>query len=272
MGFVAVPKLLDFKSSPSHLQFNRYVLSGYRPVSTFTGCLRSLFYLHNESGNIYTHGIPFVCILLLLPLSIPWSKVDQWWLCVVHYLACLSPTIGSSLYHIFMNHQGGAPVYTALLSFDMFGICLVNTLGALPIVHITLLCQPFARHPVMLTYLLVSCRGVYDALTAKTSGRRLRSFAYQAAFRIFLFALRLLEFGTGNPKSLFFYFIMEVLAAGGGLVNVLRIPERFSPGTFDYCFNSHQIMHVSVVLAIVFLHWGTKEDFAWLKDYECPTN
>lgn len=56
MAFFTVPKLLDFKNSPPHLQFNRYVLTGYRPASTCTGCLRSLFYLHNESGNIYTHG------------------------------------------------------------------------------------------------------------------------------------------------------------------------------------------------------------------------
>ncbi len=27
-----------------------------------------------------------------------------------------------------MNHEGGAPTYDILLSFDMFGICLVNTL------------------------------------------------------------------------------------------------------------------------------------------------
>ncbi len=30
-----------------------------------------------------------------------------------------------------MNHEGGAPTYDILLSFDMFGICLVNTLGKL---------------------------------------------------------------------------------------------------------------------------------------------
>ena len=51
------------------------------------------------------------------------------WICVVHYLACLSPTVGSVLYHLFMNHVGGEGVYDHLLSLDMFGVCLVNTLG-----------------------------------------------------------------------------------------------------------------------------------------------
>ncbi|KAI5618081.1 progestin and adipoQ receptor family member 4-like [Silurus asotus] len=270
MVFFPVPKLLDFKNSPPHLQFNRYVLTGYRPVSTCTGCLQSLFYLHNEFGNIYTHGVPFVCLLLLLPLSIPWSDVDEQWLCIVHYLACLSPTVGSVLYHIFMNHEGGARVYDALLCFDMFGVCLVNTLGALPIVHITLLCQPLARRAAMFGYVLFSCRGVRDALTAQSGARRLRSFGLQALFRAFLFFLRWFEFATGNPESLHHYVIMDALALMGGLVNVYRVPERFSPGRFDYWFNSHQIMHVAVVLAIIFLHWGTMEDLAWLKNYQCP--
>lgn len=56
MAFLAGPRLLDWASSPPHLQFNKFVLTGYRPASSGPGCLRSLFYLHNELGNIYTHG------------------------------------------------------------------------------------------------------------------------------------------------------------------------------------------------------------------------
>lgn len=67
---------------------------------------------------------------MLLPFSIPWREVDSIWIGVVHYLACLSPTVGSVLYHVFMNHVGGEHVYDTLLSLDMFGVCLVNTLGA----------------------------------------------------------------------------------------------------------------------------------------------
>lgn len=56
MVFCKRPRLLDFSKTPTHLQFNKYVLTGYRPVSTAQECLRSLFYMHNELGNIYTHG------------------------------------------------------------------------------------------------------------------------------------------------------------------------------------------------------------------------
>ena len=74
-------------------------------------------------------GIPLVCFLVLLPLNIPWSQISVTWLGVVHFLACLSPQLGSVVYHLFMNHEGGEPVYHTLLKLDMCGICMINTLG-----------------------------------------------------------------------------------------------------------------------------------------------
>jgi hypothetical protein len=50
------PDLLEWKDMPRHLQFNPYVLKGYRPLQSFTECVHSLFYLHNETINILTHG------------------------------------------------------------------------------------------------------------------------------------------------------------------------------------------------------------------------
>ncbi|KAI5097039.1 progestin and adipoQ receptor family member 4 [Silurus meridionalis] len=129
MAYLNGPRLLDWANSPPHLQFNRYVLTGYRPISSVQDCVRSLFYLHNELGNIYTHGIPLLCFLVLLPLNMPWSQINVTWLGVVHFLACLSPQLGSVVYHLFMNHEGGEPVYKKLLTLDMCGICMINTLG-----------------------------------------------------------------------------------------------------------------------------------------------
>ena len=49
-------KLLQINQIPSHLRFNKYVLSHYRPETNWIGCVKSLFYLHNETVNILTHG------------------------------------------------------------------------------------------------------------------------------------------------------------------------------------------------------------------------
>ncbi len=81
------------------------------------------------SPSFLSSGIPLVCFLVLLPLNIPWSQISVTWLGVVHFLACLSPQLGSVLYHLFMNHEGGEPVYHTLLKLDVCGICMINTLG-----------------------------------------------------------------------------------------------------------------------------------------------
>lgn len=49
-------ELLHWRDMPQHLQFNPYVLTGYRPLQSWSGCIRSLFYFHNETINILTHG------------------------------------------------------------------------------------------------------------------------------------------------------------------------------------------------------------------------
>uniref|UniRef100_A0AAY4CBZ6 Progestin and adipoQ receptor family member IVa n=1 Tax=Denticeps clupeoides TaxID=299321 RepID=A0AAY4CBZ6_9TELE len=199
MAFLNGPRLLDWANSPPHLQFNRYVLTGYRPVSSVQDCVRSLFYLHNELGNIYTHG-------------------------------------------------------------------------ALPIVYTTLLCYPLIRTVALLVYILLSGYAIYCAITARSRVRRLRSFAWQALFRFSFFLLRWAGVGGGSPTSLRLFLTMDTLAVVGGVINITRVPERFRPGLFDYWCNSHQIMHVLVVISILYLHWGVLDDLLWINTHRCPSN
>lgn len=48
--------LKDWNEMPRYLQFNPYVLTGYRPLANMSECFASLFYFHNETFNILTHG------------------------------------------------------------------------------------------------------------------------------------------------------------------------------------------------------------------------
>ena len=41
---------------PPHLAFNKYIIKGYRAGYSVTDCFQSLFQIHNETVNIYTHG------------------------------------------------------------------------------------------------------------------------------------------------------------------------------------------------------------------------
>ena len=50
------PPLFRLESCPPWLQFNKYILGGYRCHLSTNQCVESLFYIHNETFNIYSHG------------------------------------------------------------------------------------------------------------------------------------------------------------------------------------------------------------------------
>lgn len=63
--------LVDFDQLPQWAQQNPYIRSGYRPIThCLTGCLSSLTYWHNESGNIFSHLLPIFPLLYLIGRSV----------------------------------------------------------------------------------------------------------------------------------------------------------------------------------------------------------
>lgn len=61
----------------------------------------------------------------------------------------------------------------------------------------------------------------------------------------------------------------DLIAIFGGVIGALRIPEKWFPGKFDYWFNSHHIMHVLVLVAVVQMHYAAKMDLIWLTNPQC---
>lgn len=49
-------RLCKLKDLPHHLQFNQYILGGYRYPTDAWGCLKSTVHLHNETFNILSHS------------------------------------------------------------------------------------------------------------------------------------------------------------------------------------------------------------------------
>ena len=65
--------LHNFNCLPSHLRSNRFIHTGYRMNLSTWQCFKSLFYFHNESFNIYSHGknifnwaVNIIIVLILL--------------------------------------------------------------------------------------------------------------------------------------------------------------------------------------------------------------
>ncbi|CAK70373.1 unnamed protein product (macronuclear) [Paramecium tetraurelia] len=64
--------------------------------------------------------------------------------------------------------------------------------------------------------------------------------------------------------------IIALLCCYGHLIFVLkRFPEKKNPGKFDNCGQSHQIWHISVVIAILFTYVGSLNAYYQRLDMPC---
>ncbi|XP_015588418.1 progestin and adipoQ receptor family member 4 [Cephus cinctus] len=177
---------------PRHLQFNPHIRSGYRPLMTIRGCLGSLFYLHNETINILTHGA--------MPM-------------IAAFVHCLPDAL-------------------------WFG-CL-------------------------LSYCFLSFWGLYKAMRARSPWERRLCFSPPFTMRLLVLTLRCLDIGGGSPNAFPHILLQDLVAVIGGTIGALRIPEKWIPGRVDMALNSHNIMHVMVVLAVCSMHAATLQDLEWM--------
>ncbi|XP_046989920.1 progestin and adipoQ receptor family member 4 isoform X2 [Schistocerca americana] len=164
-------RLLRFRDMPAHLRFNPHIRAGYRPLQGVRGCLASLFYLHNETINILTHGAPILYIIVSWPDLIPWNEVDSYFLSWCHLLGAGCPWIGSFIYHLFMNLEHGEKIYYRLLQLDMLGIWVSQSIGALPAISASTYCLPrLCRYVIVCFYCVLSIWGLYKDLVSAIGG------------------------------------------------------------------------------------------------------
>ncbi|XP_060646534.1 progestin and adipoQ receptor family member 4 isoform X1 [Drosophila nasuta] len=262
-------QLLHWQDMPKYLQFNPYVLKGYRPLQTFKGCLLSLFYWHNETINILTHAIPIFYILAIVPGLMPWDSGYKF-LSFCHVFGSVAPWCGSFVYHLFMNIEKGENVYYTLLKLDMVGIWVSQSFGALPLVTATTLCfNPFLKWLIIVSYCLLSLWGLYKALTASSPWQRRLCFALPFAMRSVLTFLRIRGMVGGSHMALSHVYLQDGVSILGGAIGAMRIPEKWFPGLVDFYLNSHNIMHVLVVVAVYSMHKATIKDFEWMSTQTC---
>ncbi|TMW50980.1 hypothetical protein DOY81_003927 [Sarcophaga bullata] len=267
-GYVEA-ELLQWQDMPQYLQFNPYVLKGYRPLQTFKGCLLSLFYWHNETINILTHAIPIVYILAIVPGLMPWDSGYRF-LSFCHVFGSVAPWCGSFVYHLFMNIEKGENVYYRLLKLDMVGIWVSQSFGALPLVTATTFCFTFKwKWFIIISYCLLSLWGLYKALTASSPWQRRLCFALPFTMRSILTFFRTIGLVGGNRVALEHVYLQDVVSIFGGAIGAMRIPEKWFPGLVDFYLNSHNIMHVLVVVAVYSMHQATIKDFEWMESTNC---
>ena len=136
---VNLPKrdLLSFASLPQWATDNEYIHTGYRQISnSYLESFRSCFYVHNETGNIYSHLLAALWMMVLPAILYPRANErypdankDDWTVFGLFFVGGILCYSFSVAYHVFTNHS--QKVHNLCLRLDLFGITTV-TAGCFP--------------------------------------------------------------------------------------------------------------------------------------------
>lgn len=266
-----LPPTLYFEDAPAVVQFNRFIRSGYRANYTYCQCCKSVLALHNESGNIWSHMLPLACWLFVLACSwLPPLEAGRGeLLCSAGSISvCL---VGSVLYHTFLGHHSHCRKW---LTVDVCGVYTVLMGSQWVCILHGFPCNPFLGGFSVALYYVVGAFCLMHSVSATSSKSRGLPMVPLLCLRVVCLISRMI-LGDSSKRAISMYFLAELLSFLGGAVNVLRVPERWyqttrtrSRGPFDYFGNSHQMMHVLVALAMVFMYTGLLNDLRFFKSPE----
>ena len=129
--------LLSWDHLPEWYKDNEYIKHGFRPTSnSYLDSFRSCFYVHNETGNIYSHFLAMLWMIALPVAYYPYVKriypdagSDDWFVFSLFFLGGALCFGLSTVYHILSNHSNA--IHDVYLRLDLLGISIV-TAGCFP--------------------------------------------------------------------------------------------------------------------------------------------
>ncbi|KAL2607404.1 hypothetical protein R1flu_025977 [Riccia fluitans] len=276
-------ELVKFQALPEHLKDNEFIFKHYRSDWPLREALGSIFTIHNETLNIWTHlvgffvfmGLTIYTAMKLPPVGEIPSMIHQlrWhsvtdeltnmvapqpqkaisrWPFFVFLSGAMFCLLSSSVCHLLYCHSELMARF--LLKLDYIGIAYLIAASFYPPVYYTFLCNPLLRN----TYLTgITCLGLVTVAVSLMP--RFQTHRYRP-FRAILFASMgisgivpcvhklLLHWGEPAAETTFY---LEVTMGGlyglGAVIYATRIPERWKPGHFDIAGHSHQLFHILVV-------------------------
>lgn len=252
--------LLNEDQVPPHMR-EVAILSGYRsPKSSVKQCAFSIFVATNETLNFWTHFIPTLYFMwqlatfwdILRVISDPYT----WPFAAYMVTICLYPLISALAHTFYSISEFARHIWFFLdygsLSFYAFGVGLLYKAYVFPIeLQRTIFGTLFLEFLVVLTLLctFLSCysRFINNLFWIKVF--RLGAFAIPwtwSGFPLFYRLVRSTDIDSDAAEHYWLQFFFSFLI---GFFYASHLPERLAPGKFDFVGNSHQLLHISGILA-----------------------
>lgn len=255
---------------------NHFIHTGYRPVTnSFSACIRSLFYIQNESVNIHSH---LLGALLTVPLAhwfftvtaarYPTAGTADTVVFACFFLAAITCFAMSATYHTISNHS--ARIARRAIALDFLGIVGLVTGSFIPSIYYGFYCRPRLQY---VYWSMICSLGFACALATLVEPFRSQHKTRTALFvSVGLSGLLPITHGLlerdvsqlRREAGLDWILLQAALYLLGAYIYAARIPEKWFPGRFDIVGSSHQIFHVLVVVAalahfkgliVAFDHW-----------------
>lgn len=259
-----------FHHLPDWLQDNDFLEKGHRPpLPSYRACFKSIFRIHTETANIWTHLLGCVAFIgiaiyfLMRPhLEIEIEEKVVFGAFFAGAIICLG---FSFMFHTVSCHsQFVGKLFSKL---DYCGIALLIMGSFVPWLYYGFYCHFKPK----VIYLSVVCAlgitSIMVSLWDKFSESGWRPFR-AAVFMTFGLSgiIPAIHFGVVegwftkvSQQSLGWLILMGVLYIFGALLYALRVPERWFPGKCDIWFHSHQIFHVFVLGGALVHYHGISE-------------
>lgn len=260
-------RVIPFDVLPDWMKDNDYLLHGHRPpMPSFRACFKSIFRIHTETGNIWTHLLGclfFFCLGLMYmfrpntAFAAPFQEKIVIGIFFVGAILCLS---FSWLFHtVYCHSEHVSRVFSKL---DYSGIAFLIMGSFVPWLYYSFYCSPQTK----LLYLIVVCTLGLAAIvvsqmdffaTPQYRGMRAGLFVGLGLSGVvptlhFVISEGFIRATTMGQMG--WLVLMATLYITGACLYAARIPERFFPGKCDIWFHSHQLFHILVV-AGAFVHF-----------------
>ncbi|KAE9979365.1 hypothetical protein BLS_009897 [Venturia inaequalis] len=272
---------------------NDFVQTGYRKVSQgYVHSFQSIFKIHNETFNIWSHGIGCIAYLSLLPLLMIWAVDADFHAATtmdivmlgIFFSAVAICFLCSTTFHVLENHS--PLVWETVSQLDHIGIVLGVFGSTIPLAHFGFYCN----HRIKIAYWILATVGSIGCGLAMTTpilrspqGRHLR-FALYSLFGLSTFmsaAHGVLINGWEKQNRMMgidWFMGLAALNLVSMIIYALRIPERWIPLRFDVWGASHQAMHVMVIGGAMSHSKGLLRSLAYWQEMHaspmgaCPAN
>ncbi|KAI9345011.1 hemolysin-III related-domain-containing protein [Obelidium mucronatum] len=266
---------------PQWMFDNAYILTGYRQeMGSYIDCLYSLLYVHNETGNIYSHLIGSLLYVVWLGYllttssnlvkstiwvtgatnsadadiisSITWKDFAVVSAFLVSAIACMGL---SAAFHTFHCHSFSvSKVWNKL---DFAGIAGLIAGSNIPFIYYAFYCE--TRFQTMYIAFMTTFGVVTTLITVSEKFstpkyRLLRTSLFvgmglASVIPIIHITLEHSYEYANLTMGLNHGIFGGICYLVGAFLYASRVPERFFPGKCDHWFQSHQIFHVLVLVA-----------------------